>query len=53
MTERVLDLYIEDFENTSVWEAVCQSVGVEPNQTAHIEIIYKDKRAFDQKGDEI
>jgi len=53
MTERVLDLYIEDFENISVWEAVCQSVGVEPNQATHIEIIYKNKRAFDQKGDEI
>ena len=53
MTERVLDLYIEDFENISVWEAVCQSVGVEPDQTTHIEIIYKDKRAFNSLGEEL
>ena len=37
---KLLDLYSEDFENTSVWKDVCDSLGADYTKTDKVTISY-------------
>ena len=48
-----LDLYVEDFTDLSIWNAICDSVQVDGEKVDHIIIKYDCVRGFDDKGDEV
>lgn len=48
-----LDLYIQDFTDLSIWNAICDSVQVDGERVEHIIIRYDSVKGFDDKGDEV
>ena len=48
-----LDLYIQDFTDLSIWNAICDSVQLDGERVEHIIIRYESVKGFDNKGDEL